>query len=440
MDHTHDPSRRSWVRSANAPTTDFPIQSLPYGIFRRRGESGARVGVAIGDQILDVTGCQQAGLFEGETEAAGRSCLPIGGPCALNPFMALGRPHWTALRRRLSDLLVDEGGSGADRKRVSRLLVPQVDAKMLLPSAIGDYTDFYASVHHATRVGRLFRPDQPLLPNYKWVPIGYHGRASSVVVSPAPVRRPAGQVRGQGSDAPRVVPTARLDYELEVGCFVGPGNERGTTIDIADAESHIFGLCLLNDWSARDIQQWEYQPLGPFLAKSFATTVSPWVVTLDALEPFRAPACPRPEGDPEPLPDLDSAASRERGGVEITLEVALRTAASRERGEPPVWLTRSQFAMMYWTFPQMLTHHASNGCNLRPGDLLASGTVSGPAETEGGCLLELTRGGAKPIGLPDGQTRTFLEDGDEVIIRGFCERPGFARIGFGECRGEVAAA
>jgi fumarylacetoacetase len=443
MDYTHDPSRRSWVQSANSPTSDFPIQNLPFGMFRVQGQLAARAGVAIGDHVLDVRGCQEVGLLAGDASEAGRACLAPyaeGVFAPLNALMALGPRHWTALRRRLSDLLADDKDHAGERGRVSRLVLPRAAVEMLLPAHIGNYTDFYASIDHATNVGRLFRPDNPLLPNYKWVPIAYHGRASSVVVSDSPVRRPHGQLRGQGSDAPRFGPTERLDYELEVGCFVGPGNDLGSTIPIADAEPHIFGLCLVNDWSARDIQQWEYQPLGPFLAKSFATTISPWIVTLDALEPFRVPAFARAEGDPPPLPYLDSPANRERGGIDIRLEVGLRTATMRERGDEPAWLTRSDFARMYWTFAQMLAHHAGNGCNLRPGDLLASGTVSGPTERERGCLLELTAGGAVSVALPNGETRKFLEDGDEVIIRGSCARPGFARIGFGECRGVITPA
>jgi len=444
MDHTHDPSRRSWVESANAATTDFPIQNLPFGMFTRPEAFEPRVGVAIGDHILDVTGCQQAGLLPGECAAAGLACLErymAGASSPLNALMALGPAHWRALRRRLSDLLADGEPSGGRRRAAAEALVAQSDVSMVLPVHVGDYTDFYASIDHATNVGRLFRPDQPLLPNYKWVPIGYHGRASSIVVSGTDVRRPIGQVRAPGSgDAPRVAPSARLDYELEVGCFIGRGNDLGRRIEIADAEAHIFGLCLVNDWSARDIQQWEYQPLGPFLAKSFATTISPWIVTADALEPFRAPAFDRPDGDPAPLPYLDSAANREGGAFRISLQVGLRTAAMRERGDEPAWITQSRFASMYWTFAQMVAHHSGNGCNLRPGDLLASGTVSGPTQGERGCLLELTRAGAEPLVLPDGETRTFLEDGDEVCIRGYAERPGFARIGFGECRGRILPA
>jgi fumarylacetoacetase len=437
MNRTLDPSRTSWLESATSAATDFPIQNLPFGVFRRAGSRGpGTIGVAIGDQVLDVGGCQRDGLLEGLPELVTQACLQP----ALNALMLLPRVEVTALRERLSDLLADQTAQPRQREGVSRLLAAQGEAEMLMPCAIGDYTDFYASIDHATNVGRLFRPDNPLLPNYKWVPIGYHGRSSSIVVSGTSVRRPVGQARPRGAEPPRVAASARLDYELEVGCLVGQGNELGRRIPIEEANDHIFGLCLVNDWSARDIQQWEYQPLGPFLAKSFATTISPWVVTLDALEPFRVPAAARPDDDPQPLPYLDSAGNRDRGGIDLTLAVGVRTRRMREFGTPVCWLTRSEFRRMYWTFEQMVAHHSSNGCNLRPGDLIASGTVSGPSERERGCLLELTSGGASPLTLDDGETRTFLEDGDEVVIRGSCERKGFVRIGFGECRGIVRPA
>jgi fumarylacetoacetase len=304
---------------------------------------------------------------------------------------------------------------------------------------VADYVDFYASEHHAANLGRLFRPDnpEPLTPNWKHLPIGYHGRASSIVVSGTPVRRPAGQLKGPDDASPTFAPSRSLDYESEVGLFVGPGNALGTTIPIGEAERHVFGLCLVNDWSARDVQSWEYQPLGPFLAKNFTTTVSPWVVTAEALEPFRAPAYERPAGDPAPLPYLDDPADRARGGYAITIEVWLQSSAMRERGIPAARLTRSDFGGMYWTLAQMLAHHASNGCNLRPGDLIASGTVSGTTKESRGCLLELTWRGAEPLTLPSGETRRVLEDGDEVVMKGWCERDGAGRIGFGECRGRV---
>src|SRR5687767_11594787 len=311
---------------------------------------------------------------------------------------------------------------------------------MRLPVTIGNYTDFYASVHHATNVGSMFRPDNPLLPNYKYVPIGYHGRASSIGVSGGVVRRPSGQVKADSDPAPGFGPTSRLDYELEVGAYIGPGNALGSEIPVAAAEDHLFGLCLVNDWSARDIQAWEYQPLGPFLAKNFATSVSPWVVTLEALAPFRSPAFRRAEGDPAPLPYLDDARDRERGAFDIELEVLLLSARMRDAGLGPLRLSRTRFTEMYWTMAQMLAHHASNGCNLRPGDLMASGTVSGSVKDSRGCLLELTWRGTEPLTLPGGETRRFLADGDEVVFRGYCQREGATRIGLGECRVQIIPA
>ena len=437
MNSTHDPAARSWLAAANDPATAFPIQNLPFGVFRRAGtDERPRVGVAIGDRVLDVGECMRARLLTGEGAEA------CEGAASLNALMASGGDAWSSLRAQLAALLGESGGAAAARARslADRLIVPQRETEMLLPAAIGDYTDFYASVHHATNVGSMFRPDNALLPNYKYVPIGYHGRASSIVVSGTPVRRPSGQVKGAAADAPAFGPSRSLDYESEVGVFVGPGNALGAPIPIAEAERHVFGLCLVNDWSARDVQAWEYQPLGPFLAKSFATTVSPWVVTAEALEPFRVPAYVRPAGDPAPLPYLDHPADRTRGGYALTLEVWLASRAMRERGIPAARLTRSTFGGMYWTVAQLLAHHASNGCNLRPGDLLASGTVSGPEKDSRGCLLELTWRGAEPLALPSGETRRFLEDGDEVVMTGWCDREGARRIGLGECRGEVAGA
>jgi fumarylacetoacetase len=338
------------------------------------------------------------------------------------------------LRRRLSELL-REDRRRAWQKKVEPCLVSRAEAVMLMPAEIGDYTDFYASIFHATNVGTMLRPDNPLLPNYKYVPVGYHGRASSIVASGTAIRRPAGQSKPESVMEPLFGPSRRLDYELEVGFFVGPGNRHGQPIPIADVESHLFGLCLVNDWSARDLQAWEYQPLGPFLAKSFATTVSPWVVTFEALEPFRVPALIRPDGDPEPLPYLEDARQRERGGIDLRLEVSLASERMRAAKFPPFVCSRNSLRHLYWTPGQLLTHHASNGCNMQPGDLLASGTVSGPTRESRGCLLELAWRGEQPITLPTGETRTFLEDGDEVIFRGWCEREGWVRIGTGECRG-----
>ena len=430
-DETHDPALTSWVESAERAGTDFPIQNLPFGVFRHPDrDEMPRVGVAIGDCILDVTAARHAELLGGLAARAAEACDAP----ALNELMALGREHWRALRLELSRLL----RTGSPRRE--DLLVPMDRAQLLRPARVGDYSDFYASVHHATNVGSMFRPDNPLLPNYKYVPIGYHGRASSIVPSGTAVRRPNGQIKDAQAAGPVFGPARHLDYETEVGAFVGPGNTLGQPIPLAEAEEHIFGLCLVNDWSARDIQTWEYQPLGPFLAKNFATTVSPWVVTLEALAPFRAPAYIRPAGDPAPLAYLDSEADRVRGGFDLELEVWLSSRAMRAAGTPPTRLSRARFADMYWTLGQMVAHHTSNGCNLQPGDLIASGTVSGATKDSRGCMLELTWRGTEPIELPGGETRRFLEDGDEVIMRGACERPGARRIGFGECRGEVLPA
>jgi fumarylacetoacetase len=436
LDETHDPSLRSWVESANNSATDFPIQNLPFGVFTRTGSSdGGRIGVAIGDQIVDLGVCASEGLLDVDTSVIER-CQASN----LNSLMALGRPAATALRRSLVRLLRADSPHARDSKMASRLLVSANAAKMQLPAEIGDYTDFYASIEHATNVGSMFRPDNPLLPNYKWVPIGYHGRASSIVVSGTAVRRPRGQRRDGNDGSPSFGPSKRLDYELEVGAFIASGNEIGSPIAIDDAEQHIFGLCLVNDWSARDVQAWEYQPLGPFLAKNFATTISPWIVTLDALEPFRAPARARDANDPQPLPYLSSDENQARGACAITLEVLLQTQRMRELGIDPHRVSVGSFADMYWTLAQLVAHHASGGCNLRPGDLIASGTVSGATKEARGCLLERTWRGTEPLELPNGETRAFLADGDIVALRGFCERTGARRIGFGECRGQVLPA
>ncbi len=416
---------RSWVVSANDPATDFPLENLPYGVFRH--EHSTRIGVAIGDQILDLRACATDGLLRPiASEWAGACTSEV-----LNQFMALGPPAWSALRRQLTVLLTDP----QVRSRVEPLLVPMCDAEMQLPAQIGDYTDFYASIHHATRVGKLFRPDNPLLPNYKYVPIGYHGRASSIVVSGYDILRPSGQTKSPTAAEPVFGPSRSLDYELEVGMFVGPGNPLGQPIPIDQAEQHIFGLCLVNDWSARDIQSWEYQPLGPFLAKNFATTISPWIIPMEALAPYRVPAAARPEGDPSPLAYLKSGDSM-RTGIDLTLEVYLQSEKMRKSELKPVQLSTGNLRDLYWSLAQLLTHHASNGCNLRPGDLLASGTISGPEQGSEGCLLEMKHR-AEPIKLPTGETRTFLEDGDMVTFRGYCQAPGLTRIGFGECAGTI---
>ena len=430
LDETHDPKAQSWIESANDPDTDFPIQNLPFGIFRLNGETA--VGVAIGDSILDVSGVLK---YLEDTRV---NFAVLASKASLNPLMSLRADPRRVLRRRLHAVLRQEA-SGSDQRAVARHLFAQSDVEMLLPAKVGDYTDFYASIFHATNVGKLFRPDNPLLPNYKYIPIGYHGRTSSLVTSGTPVRRPCGQTR-EGDAAPKFGPAKALDYEMEVGFFVSGGNSWGETIPIRQAEEHLFGICLVNDWSARDIQAWEYQPLGPFLAKSFATSLSPWVVTMEALAPFRAPAFARPEDDPAPLPYLFGSGDQEHGGIDLALEVSLLSTRMREAGSAPMVLGRSNFRDMYWTVAQMLTHHASNGCNLRPGDLLASGTVSGPDKTARGCLLELTTRGKDPVTLPTGEQRKFLEDGDEVILHGFCEREGFRHIGLGTCRGVVLPA
>jgi fumarylacetoacetase len=435
INETHDPHLRSWVESANRPGTDFPIQNLPLGVFRRAlTPEPPRVGVAIGDAILDLLLCHRAGLLDGDA-AVGEACADT----SLNRLLSLGPESWASLRRRVSDLL-REDRRRSFQKAATPCLVSMPEAVLELPMTIGDYSDFYASVFHATNVGSMLRPDEPLLPNYKYVPIGYHGRASSVVPSGTPVRRPTGQSKPESSAEPIVGPSRRLDYELEVGFVVGQGNPLGASIPIDDAERHLCGVCLVNDWSARDLQAWEYQPLGPFLAKSFATSISPWVVTFDALEPFRVAAFMRPPGDPDPLPYLDGAKERERGGLDIRLEVAIATGQMRAAKIAPFVLSRNSLRHLYWTPAQLLTHHASNGCNLRPGDLIASGTVSGPTRESRGCLLELAWRGTQPITLPTGETRAFLEDGDEVIFRGWCEREGWTRIGLGECRGTVVPA
>ncbi len=429
---THDPSLRSWVESANVAGNDFPVQNLPFGRFRTTGRDEAwRIGVAIGEKILDLR--IAASAFDWPAELK-----PLLQPLAageLNPFMALPDDVRSRVRTALSEAL--RGGS-PNAGALGPALLDQSAAEMSVPCRIGDYTDFYTGIHHATTVGKLFRPDNPLLPNYKWVPIGYHGRASSIGVSGQQFRRPSGQTPG-AAGRPGFGPARRLDYELELGIYIGPGNAPGAPIALAEAESHLFGIGLLNDWSARDIQAWEYQPLGPFLAKNFATTVSPWIVTMEALAPFRAPFT-RPADDPAPLPYLDTPANRSHGALDIRLEAWLQTAAMRSAGLQPVRLSSAGSAeSAYWTCAQLVAHHTVNGCNLQPGDLFGSGTLSGPHPAQGGSLLELSLGGTQTIDLPNGETRTFLEDGDTVRLRAHCERAGAVRIGFGEAVGTVIA-
>ncbi len=428
IDHTHDPALQSWVSSANGHA-DFPIQNLPLGVFGPLA-GAPRGGIAIGDMILDLRAVHGEGLLDEEAQAAVHACI---GP-SLNPFLALGAAPRRALRDAISALLQE----GSDER--PHLLHPAADCIAYLPAHIGDYTDFYAGIHHAEAVGKLFRPDAPLPPNYKWVPIGYHGRASSLRPSGAEVRRPNGQRKPAAEAAPTFGPSRNLDYEVELGIGVGQGNALGTAIPIAGAAEHIAGFCLLNDWSARDIQGWESQPLGPFLAKSFSTTISPWIVTPEALAPFRAPQPPRPNGDPAPLPYLHDAADQAGGALDLELEVLLITAQMRKQGLAPHRLSIGSSLALYWTPAQLLAHHASGGCNLNPGDLFGTGTISAPTSDGCGSLLEITQGGRAPITLPSGEERRFLEDGDEVILCARAKRPGAASIGFGPCRGIITAA
>lgn len=416
LDATHDPALHSWVESANDSSSDFPIQNLPFGRFRAAGDTAWRLGVAIGDQVLDL---RAAGLVD---------------HADMHRLMQATPQERRALRQALSDGL-RQGSS--QRPHFEKALVAQSAVELGLPCEVGDYTDFYVGIHHATEVGSQFRPENPLLPNYKWVPIGYHGRASTLLPSGTGFRRPRGQVRAPDAPQPVLAPTARLDLELELGIFVGRPNALGEPVPMQDAEAHVFGLTLFNDWSARDIQGWEYQPLGPFLSKNFASTVSPWMVTLEALAPFRQ-AFARPAGDPDPLPYLDSAANRERGAIGIQMEVVLQTARMAQAGYAGDVISRSNFSeAAYWTVAQLVTHHTVNGCALRVGDLFGTGTLSGPEKHQAGSLLEMTTGGKNPITLSSGERRAFLEDGDTIILRAYCEREGARRIGFGECRGTV---
>ena len=415
IDDTHGAGLQSWLAAANDPATDFPIQNLPYGRFRVGDEPGWRIGVAIGDQVLDL---QRAGVLDHSDMAR---------------LLALAPEQRRALRRALSEGLRQGSPKEATFKAA---LHPQARVRMGMPCDVGDYTDFYTGIHHATTVGKLFRPDNPLLPNYKWVPIGYHGRASTLRVSPDQFKRPMGQLSPGNGAAPTLQPTKRLDHELELGLVIGQPSQQGEPIAIDNAEDHLFGIVLLNDWSARDIQAWEYQPLGPFLSKNFASTLSPWIVTMEALAPYRQ-AFTRPDGDPAPLPYLDSARNREQGAIDIALEAWVQTAAMRAAGHAAERLSRSNFTDAYWTAAQLVTHHTVNGCDLRAGDLLGSGTISGPAPEQGGSLLELTQGGQRPLTLANGETLGFLADGDTIVLRAHCEREGYRRIGFGECRGTV---
>jgi fumarylacetoacetase len=434
LNETHDPSLTSWLESANVTDNGFPIQNLPFGVFRKKGDNSPfQVGVAIGDHALNLTALAAKSPWTGAADQALQACQAD----SLNGLMSLGSSHWSALRLELSRAL--RTGSTL-QSALEPLLLDQAELEFSLPARIGDYTDFYISLHHATAVGKQFRPDNPLLPNYKWVPIGYHGRASSIGVSGQTFARPVGQTRPSSDDAqPGFGPCARLDYELELGIFVGQGNAQGERISINEAESHVFGLCILNDWSARDLQAWEYQPLGPFLAKNFASTISPWVVTLEALAPFRT-AFSHPAQDPQPLPYLSSDANRSGGAFDVELEVQLSTEKSRASNAEPATLSRSNFKDAYWTVAQLITHHTVNGCNLQSGDLLGTGTLSGPAQGQEGSMLELNQGGKQAIELPWGETRLFLQDQDEVILRAQCRKSGYPTISLGSCSGTVLPA
>ena len=419
IDATNDPALKSWVTSANDDNCDFPIQNLPYGRFRLPGDSAWRVAVGIGDQVLDL---RRAGLIDHDD---------------MNRLVSLAPEARRSLREAISKGL-REGSN--QRASFEAALVPQAEVVLGVPVDIGDYTDFYVGIHHATAIGKQFRPDQPLLPNYQWVPIGYHGRASTINASGHSFPRPHGQLKSPYAGVPVMEPSSRLDIELELGVVIGRPNAPGEPIAMAQAEEHVFGLTLFNDWSARDIQAWEYQPLGPFLSKNFASTISPWMVTLDALAPFRKPFV-RPEGDPQPLPYLDSANNRDHGAIDIELEVWLQTEAMARIGHAGDCISRSNFAdAAYWTIAQLVTHHTINGCALQSGDLFGSGTLSGPRPEQAGSLLELTMGGKQPIALSNGEARTYLQDGDTIVLRAHCQRPGQRRIGFGECRGTVLPA
>ncbi|WP_346659768.1 fumarylacetoacetase [Bradyrhizobium sp. 200] len=430
LDRSHDPSRLSWVASANRADSDFPVQNLPFGVFREAGTNKApRGGVAIGDHVLDVAAVSS---LLGEVKPIADTLMAPD----LRPLMSLGPSAWTALRLALSDQLSTENG---DQKRVERHLLASDGVEMFLPVRPGSFVDFFASIQHATNAGSIFRPTAPLLPNYKYVPVAYNGRASTIVVSGSPVKRPAGQARVDGQEAPSFGPSRRLDFETELGVFLGGCSERGRPVPLREAWRYVFGFCLLNDWSARDIQAWEYQPLGPFLGKSFATTVSPWVVTADAVRPFRVPLRERPSGDPAPLPHLAEDRDRAVGAVDVMLETRLATTRMLRENAGSTVLGKASTRELYWSVGQMVAHLTSNGCNIEAGDLFGSGTVSGDAADALGSLLEITRAGKEPLPLPGGEQRTFLEDGDEIVITGRCARKGFAPIGFGRCTGRITA-
>lgn len=435
MNKTHDPSLTSWVESANDPDSDFPVQNLPFGVFRRSVADAWSVGVAIGDRVLDLRALGASPVVDKAVFGAWTAAEDV------NALMNEGSSRWQEVRETLSDLLQSDTAVGRlVRERADSLLVKQDDVTMRVPVQVGDFTDFYASVFHATNVGSMFRPDNPLLPNYKWIPIGYHGRSSSIVISGTAVHRPSGQTTTAPAGPPTFGASRRVDYEAELAIVVGTANAMGTSVPIAAAGEHLFGVCLLNDWSARDIQPWEYQPLGPFLAKNFATTISPWIVTMDALAPFRSPAFARPAGDPEPLDYLRDAGDQANGGLAIDVSVWIQSRAMRDAGIPPTRLSMSSTRDLYWTPAQLVAHHASNGCNLRAGDILGTGTLSGPEKESRACLLELAWRGTEPVHLPSGEQRTFLEDGDEITLRGRCDAGGEWRaLGFGSCTGVIVS-
>ncbi|GAB0110430.1 fumarylacetoacetase [Pseudoalteromonas distincta] len=433
INETHDINLTSWVESANVVNCDFPIQNLPFAEFRRKGSDEAfRGGVAIGDQVIDLAKLSKLNIFTGDAKTAADAASEA----TLNTFMGLGKQYWSALRLALSKAL---RADSEQQHALNDTLVVQSDIEFSLPCRIGDYTDFYTSIYHATAVGSLFRPDNPLLPNYKWVPIGYHGRSSSIDVSGQTFHRPKGQTKAPDAEVPSFGPCKRLDYELELGIYLGKGNALGDAIAIENAENHVFGFCVFNDWSARDLQAWEYQPLGPFLAKNFASTVSPWIVTTEALAPYRT-SWTRDENDPQPMDYLESKANRDQGAFDIQMDVKIQTQKMRSEGHNPTRVSTSSFKHSYWTVAQMVTHHTVNGCNFMPGDMLGSGTQSGPTHEEAGSLLELSRGGKEKITLSNGEQRSFLEDGDNVIMRGWCEKEGYARIGFGSVESTVLPA
>jgi len=435
LNHTHDAGAKSWVHTANIEGTDFPIQNLPYAVFRRTGTPEPfRGGIAIGDQVLDMAALSARQLLDGlALDAARGAALP-----ALNDFFALGSAAWRALRHAVFALLRSDAPADTVRA-VRECLVPQAEVEYTVPARIGDYTDFYTSIDHALNISRLMNPDGDVTPNFRWIPTAYHGRVSTIGVSGQRFNRPMGQTMAPGAKAPTFHACARLDYELELGVWIGEGNAAGEPIPLERTEEHIFGICLLNDWSARDIQFWEMAPLGPFLAKNFATTISPWIVTMEALAPYRQ-AWTRPANEPQPLDYLEGPSNRDSGAIDIRLEVWLESEKARSDGSGPSRLSRTSFKHQYWSVAQMVAHHTVGGCNLNPGDLFGSGTISGPGSGEAGAIIELTRAAQSPVTLANGEERGFLEDGDAVLLRGWCEKPGHARIGFGESRGTVLPA